>query len=339
MQAKLLENEIFKIRYIDRNFDSPQNSLFSHENKAKIHAKIKQSPIKAVYLVPYLLFRSFFKKIHTYRHSKYVKQKIKANPAKALYLVPYYLLAKLTFAKSWDKIYNKYRLKYHIRHFYKNIDKEVHLPYFELVLTTRCTLRCESCYNLMQYFSPQSAYTCTLQGITAALDALFSVIDSVKYVRIIGGEPLLFKDIAKVALYLDKEKKVEAFGITTNGTVKPKDDLLEVLANSKKCDITMSDYSVSPNIKIPLYYEQIASVLKAHNIPYKIIWQDENSAWNDPKKIYKRGRNKENIIKNFKACLMPCVSVMSNECLPQTAGENAYHKPQIIRGGGAALCT
>ena len=105
MHPKLLQSEVFKIRYIDRNgFDSPQN-LFSHEKKLKIHAQIKQSPIKAIYLAPYLLARSFFKKIHACRHSKFVKQKLRANPAKALYLVPYYLLAKLTFAKSWDKIY------------------------------------------------------------------------------------------------------------------------------------------------------------------------------------------------------------------------------------------
>ena len=288
----------------------------------KIHAQIKQNPLKAAYLAPYLLARSFFKKIHACRHSKPVKQKIKVSPTKALYLVPYYLLAKLTFAKSWDRIYNKIRL----RRIYSRIGKEVHIPYFELVLTTRCTLRCKSCYNLMQYFSPQNAYTCTLQGITAALDALFSVVDSVKRVRIIGGEPLLFKDIAKVALYLDREPKVKFFDIVTNGTIKPKDDLLEVLANSQKCNVSISDYSLSPNIKVPLYYEQIIATLKAHNIGYYVIWQGANARWWDPEKIYKRGRSKEDIIKNFKSCLMGCVSVMSNECLPQG----------VNNGGGGA---
>ena len=57
---------------------------------------------------------------------------------------------------------------------------------FELVLTTRCTLRYESCNNLMQYFDSKNAYTCTFDDISAVLDRIFAV-DSIGRVRIIGG--------------------------------------------------------------------------------------------------------------------------------------------------------
>lgn len=300
-------NEMFKLRYIQRNGLSI-DALFGKENRKDCLKQIKQNPLKALYLTPLLLILPVLKNIYLNRHSKNVKNKIKAKPLKALYLVPLYLVSKMLNSKSWDKFYPYLRLWC----------RRVDMPYFELVLTTRCTLRCESCYNLMQYFSPKNTYTCTFEGIKAALDSLFKVIDSVRNVRIIGGEPLLFKDIAKVVEYLDKESKVKSFNIVTNGTIKPKQDLLQALRKSCKCSVTISDYSLSPNIKIPLYYEEIIQTFKAHNIPHHMIWQEKEARWNQPEKIYKRGRNKEGIIKNFKSCLMPCVSVMSNENLPQS---------------------
>lgn len=300
-------NEMFKLRYIQRNGLSV-NALFSKENRKDYLKQIKQNPLKALYLTPLLLILPVLKNVYLNRHSKNVKNKIKAKPLKSLYLVPLYLMSKMLNSKSWDKCYPYLRLWC----------RRVDMPYFELVLTTRCTLRCESCYNLMQYFSPKNTYTCTFEGIKAALDSLFGVIDCVRNVRIIGGEPLLFKDIAKVVEYLDKESKVKSFNIVTNGTIKPKQDLLQALCKSHKCSVTISDYSLSPNIKIPLYYKEIIHTFKTHNIPYEMIWQEKEARWNQPDKIYKRGRNKEGIIKNFKSCLMPCVSVMSNENLPES---------------------
>ncbi|WP_156528283.1 hypothetical protein [Helicobacter sp. CLO-3] len=49
----------------------------------------------------------------------------------------------------------------------------VDIPHFELVLTTSCSLRCESCNNLMQYFSPNNQYKCTFEGIISTIDALY----------------------------------------------------------------------------------------------------------------------------------------------------------------------
>lgn len=314
-------NEMFKLRYIQRNGLSI-DALFGKEKRKDCLKQIKQNPLKALYLTPLLLILPVLKNVYLNRHSKNVKNKIKAKPLKSLYLVPLYLMSKMLNSKSWDKYYPYLRLWC----------RRVDIPYFELVLTTRCTLRCESCYNLMQYFSPKNTYTCTFEGIKAALDSLFGVIDCVKNVRIIGGEPLLFKDIAKVVEYLDKESKVKSFNIVTNGTIKPKQDLLQALCKSCKCSVTISDYSLSPNIKIPLYYKEIIHTFKAHNIPYEMIWQEKEARWNQPDKIYKRGRNKEGIIKNFKSCLMPCVSVMSNENLPESkTGGGDYSSPEFQR--------
>ena len=190
---------------------------------------------------------------------------------------------------------------------------KIDIPYFELVLTTRCSLRCESCNNLMQYFDTKNTYTCSVDKILATLRILCGVVDSVAYVRIIGGEPLLFKDIAKVAETLENEHKIKSFDIVTNGTIMPDSTLLEILARSQKSWVSISDYSTSPNLRAKLRIQELAQVLKERNIAHHILWQSEGSSWYDPGRIYKRGRDRAGIIKNFKACMMACVSVMSNE--------------------------
>lgn len=79
--------------------------------------------------------------------------------------------------------------------------------------------------------------------------------------------------------------------------------------------IKISDYKRSPNLKIPLKQESILRKLKENKIPFSMDSSGENSTWSDPEKNYKRGRSKEDIIKNYSNCQMPCVSLMTSEDL------------------------
>lgn len=309
--------DIFKIRYIKNQIfeqtranEMLDNGFLSNRYKRDIYAKIKANLFKLPYYLAVLFIRAMYKNLLQNCHAYKIKRKIKQKPHKALYLVPLYLVSKILQVKNWA------RYKILLRLWRGKVD----MPYFELVLTTRCTLRCESCGNLMQYFNSKNNYTCTLEGILGLLDSIFSIIDSVTHIKIIGGEPLLFKDIVKVVERLEDEPKVKSFGMVTNGTIKLKDNLLIALAKSKKFWLDISDYSTSPNIKIPLYQKEIFSSLELHKIPYIIRWNDNPLSWWEPGKIYKRGRSKEKIIENFRACMMPCVSVMSNESLPNMGG-------------------
>lgn len=315
MNHKMKNKDIFKIRYVKNQIfeqtranDLLNNGFLSKGYKHDIYAQIKSNPLKSPYLVAVLFARAVYKSLYANCHAYQVKHKIKSKPYKAFHLVPLYLVAKILQVKNWA------RYKVLLRFWCGKVD----MPYFELVLTTRCTLRCESCGNLMQYFNPKNNYTCTLEGIFGLLDKLFSVIDSVAHIKIIGGEPLLFKDIVKVVERLDSEPKVKSFGMVTNGTIKLKENLLTALAKSKKFWLDISDYSTSPNLKIKLYQKEIFSSLEAYKIPYIIRWNDNPLSWWEPGKIYKRGRSKEKIIENYRACMMPCVSVMSNENLPKS---------------------
>lgn len=126
--------------------------------------------------------------------------------------------------------------KFYLKKYFEKrvLECKVDIPYLELVLTTRCTLCCESCNNLMQYFSPSNQYTCTLEGIIESLELLLSKVDSIARVRIIGGELLLFKDLPQLIDYLDAQKKILTFDILTNATIDFKEDLILRFKKSKK---------------------------------------------------------------------------------------------------------
>lgn len=229
-----------------------------------------------------------------------------------------YLTGKRGLARIFKLPYAALMRKFYLKkYFEKRVGEgKIDIPYLELVLTTKCTLRCESCNNLMQYFSPSNQYTCTLEGIIKSLELLLSKVDSIARVRIIGGEPLLFKDLPQLIDYLDTQKKILTFSLVTNATIDFKDELIKRLKFSNKVrKITISDYKRSPNLKIPLKQESILKKLKENKIPFSMDSSGENSTWSDPEKIYKRGRNKEDIIKNYRNCQMPCVSLMTSEGL------------------------
>ena len=306
-------NTMLKKRYFKRNANALwQNFLRKDYKKSFLESKSLRFALLLVVrkvITSLTLSDSYRAKvIKSYAHAQYRKR---IQGERAYHLLPVFVVHRvwLAFVKNLPTGAMLLRPYVFLRYKLGKID----IPYFELVLTTRCSLRCESCNNLMQYFDTKNAYTCSVDKILATLRTLCEVVDSVVYVRIIGGEPLLFKDIAKVAQALENESKIKSFDIVTNGTIMPDSALLEVLARSQKSWVSISDYSTSPNLKAKLRIPELAQVFKARNIAHHILWQSEGSSWFDPGKIYKRGRDKEGIVKNFKACMMACVSVMSNE--------------------------
>ena len=163
----------------------------------------------------------------------------------------------------------------------------------------------------MQYFSPKNQYTCTLEGILESLDCLLENIESIQRLRIIGGEPLMFKELPQLVAALEQRKKIRSFDIVTNATIDFKEELLQELKKAKKLrKISISDYSTSPNLKIHLKQENIFKALRTYGINYSFL---TGGIWYKVEKIYKRNRTKEEMISNFHACQMPCVSLMSGD--------------------------
>lgn len=213
---------------------------------------------------------------------------------------------------------------------------KVDLPYLELVLTTKCTMRCESCNNLMQYFEPQKQYASTLQGLKESLEALFKRVDSVQRLRIIGGEPLLFKELPELVEYLENTKEIYTFDILTNATIDFSDELIKTMKQSDKLrKVSISDYTKSPNLKVKLKQKEIIQKLEKN----KIAWSfNTTDSWYDIEKIYKRNRSKEEIIANRRACGMSCVSLMSAEGIRNEEGKLKENAHALAPKGAIFVC-
>lgn len=113
------------------------------------------------------------------------------------------------------------------------------LPTLEVFITERCTLRCRDCSHLIKLYSCPKDYdiNVTIECLQNCLEA----VDYIKEVIILGGEPLLHKELSRLLEWCSQTKKIGDVTIISNGTVIPNIELLEVIKKTKS-RLRLSDY-------------------------------------------------------------------------------------------------
>lgn len=113
----------------------------------------------------------------------------------------------------------------------------------DMTVSAKCNFKCKYCNMFMPYYKTDVRYS--LNDLEMNIDQFFKVIDYVCYIGFIGGEPLLFGQLAELIEYikLHYPDKVDNFTIHTNGSMKPSEKLINII---KKYNITVaiSDYGV-----------------------------------------------------------------------------------------------
>jgi len=180
-----------------------------------------------------------------------------------------------------------------------SVSKASHSLYFDnnktflrsldIVITTKCSMSCESCANLMQFYS--SAQN-TDEKIVEALEILENNVDYVGEYRIIGGEPLMNRNWDEITLNIARKKERNIF-IYTNGTIAPKEDKLKKI-EGKNINFYITDYGkLSKNIA------NLEESLKRHGIGYQ---RELAHHWVDCSNIRKHNRNIPRLKQVFKEC-------------------------------------
>ncbi|MDL2217840.1 radical SAM protein [Christensenellaceae bacterium OttesenSCG-928-M15] len=138
----------------------------------------------------------------------------------------------------------------------------------------RCTLNCRDC---MQRVPLRKSKDVPLQVLFDDLEALFQNISFVGEMSIIGGEPLIHRDFEKFLLHLasNYHEKIGSLVITTNGTITPTKDTLELCRNAG-IFISISDYGktlpqIVPGIEA---LEQSARDFGVQNERKRWSWSD-----------------------------------------------------------------
>jgi len=120
------------------------------------------------------------------------------------------------------------------------------MPYLELCITARCSLRCTKCANLMQYYRKPRDFDAG--QLVASIERLLGCVDFVDCFRILGGEPLLHRELAGIVRYCTGQDRLGQVQVVTNGTIIPNEELLSALQHDK-ASVYISDYGkVTPDL-------------------------------------------------------------------------------------------
>ena len=175
---------------------------------------------------------------------------------------------------------------------YANSDKLI-LNHCEVVLTEKCTLRCRDCANLMQYYScPENI---PLSVVMDSLNSLIDVVDAVLDVRLIGGEPFVYREIHQVIDYLCASDKVKRVSIYTNSTLIPDDIVIHSLKRPKVF-VHMSDYG-----KVSRKKDELVRVFRKNSINFYLHDYEE---WYDVGSLEKRSYSVDQAQELFNRCIM-----------------------------------
>lgn len=128
----------------------------------------------------------------------------------------------------------------------------------DISLTEKCTLQCKKCNMFMPYFKNPKNQLC--DEVLSDIDAYFSVVDEVKVMNLLGGEPFLYPEILCVINYIGEKyrNRITNLIVFTNAMIVPTD---EVCSAMKKYDVQVqiSDYtSVVPyQKKLNEFYQKM----------------------------------------------------------------------------------
>lgn len=195
-----------------------------------------------------------------------------------------------------DRLSNRAKEMYANRQHYMDIvqnqsDDQLVFNRIQYVVSERCSLKCKDCSHLIQYYKhPQDI---NLDRYKEAFDLMLEQTDYIAELRILGGEPFMNTEMHKLIGWYHNCDKIGCISIYTNGTIIPKEPILQTL-QKEKVKLHISDYKVNAD-KI----EKLIKVLNSYRIQYFVRTYD---AWQDAGGVEFRDYTKEQRRAMFSVC-------------------------------------
>lgn len=178
----------------------------------------------------------------------------------------------------------------------------IYLKYIEVPVTTKCTLNCKECCNLIQYY--QNPYHIEAGDIIRDIRKLSKIAKEILQLRLLGGEPLLHPELALIVKQTLKLKNIKEIQIVTNGSLLLDKNMLKILRNNHRVSIDISNYKEKSVKK-----EKLIEQLKLNNIKY--YTQEEGIVWTAQANFTYRNRNQEQLKNVLEKCNMDCISMLN----------------------------
>ena len=143
----------------------------------------------------------------------------------------------------------------------------------QICVTERCSLKCKKCAHAC-YAVKADNQDFTLEQVKRSADAFFSKVDYVFEFVLIGGEPLLYRQLAEAVEYIGSKyrDKINIFSITTNGTIRPSDRLL---SSCKRHDVLFRISNYSKQLpRLEKQYRVLSELFEQNGVRYIVGAQD-----------------------------------------------------------------
>ena len=173
--------------------------------------------------------------------------------------------------------------------------------YLEIPITTVCSLKCKHCANLIPYYKKPHDYD--INTLTKSINTFLECINNIIYIRILGGEPFLSKNLYKVIKILLKSDKIQRIEIVTNGTIIPHEQNLINILKNKRITVCISEYPM-------VDYNKLIDFLEKRNINYRL---DKMDFWMNYGNVIKRNKTKKELIRQFSNCNHICKSLVNGQ--------------------------
>lgn len=175
------------------------------------------------------------------------------------------------------------------------LDGRMVIPYMPVFLTTKCSLNCDKCNNLIPDIKEKrGSFDFSINKVKSSLETILNNVQELTFCEFVGGEPFLFNHLAEMIEYAGNQRKIRQIIIITNGTVIPSEEIL-CLLHKYNVIVRISDYGLFEKIA------KLVAVLEKNDINVKIL---QDMKWLDSGNIKARGRSDEEIHFQYNRCEM-----------------------------------
>ena len=166
------------------------------------------------------------------------------------------------------------------------------IPSIDLILTEKCTLKCADCANLMPYFNkPRDS---DFEVLTNSLARISALADQILELRILGGEPFIYKHIVEILEFSLRITNVKKIVVYTNATILPSSKCYELLAHSKVF-VEVTNY-LSASKKL----DELISAFEEKGVSHMV--KELPESWDDSSNIIDPDRSPEEVQSLFDSC-------------------------------------
>ncbi len=182
---------------------------------------------------------------------------------------------------------------------------KIEIPFVEAILTTKCTLKCRNCSNLIPEYDKHMHPQISVDEYLHDMDVLLEKVSYIHRFKIHGGEPMLCDRLPEIIDKCCSNAKIGEVRMSTNATIMPNEVLIKSFCHEKFV-LFISNYQCSSNNA-----KKLIEICRKHGIKYRF---DDNQTWVKYGDVTKHNKPIEQLIQERKLCCMAkCIAMLNGK--------------------------